>query len=124
VKKKQSATFSDIVSNEKARTPSNSRPRVPERAGPLWRDLTIVEEEITPEQAQALVQAGAAIGWDDCGSRDFAESLTWLQDDDVQCLRSSKPPQVRRGGSLVKCRLPDGRLAVVAEMDVRWGSVL
>ncbi len=57
-------------------------------------------------------------------SRDFAEALTWLGDADIKQVRDSEPPHIRRGGSLVECRLPDGRLAVVAEMDVRWGSVL
>lgn len=123
-RRRHSATFADLLANETVKPVVYAKHETAEPRGPLWRDLIIVADGITPERDQELARAGAVIGWDGCGSRDFEEALLWLSDSDVRRLAASKPPHVRHGGNLVECQLPDGRRGVVAELDVRWGSLL
>ena len=127
-RKRQRPTFADIVDHER-RHPRPTRPTRPTRPlrpddSPGWREVEIVQEDISAERAQELVRAGAAVGWDDCGSREYQDVLTWLDDDETRQLAQAGPPHVYRGGALLECRWPDGRPAVIVEMDVRWGRLL
>lgn len=94
-------------------------------SGHRWRQ---VADDITPDAAWQLVQGGAGVAWDSCGSLGFAAPIEWLDKDDVAALAKTGPPEVRRGkrhlGFLAEWADESGERLVLVTHDVRWGKRL
>lgn len=127
----RSRSFADVV--REVREAGDARPtpreapgqRLVDPAGQAWREA---EEEITEDRARELVQAGAALAWDDCGSLGYGAPLDWVPRDEAAALAAAGPPVLRTGrhraAGLSAWRADDGGWLVLASRSVRWGRRL
>ncbi len=128
-------TFAQVVHEVESQT----REPEPEPRGddmehitdPSGRRWTLVEDEISPQVASALVRSGAAVAWDCCGSRGHPQAcapIDWFTAEEAATLAGSEPPELRRNkrrsAFLSRWTDEDGRTLVLAEMSVRWGKLL
>jgi hypothetical protein len=121
-------TFSELLDQEHSRAVEPPRPAFDE-VDDAGRGLVLVSESITPERAHQLVAAGAAVAWDDCGSRGRHGPVVWFSDPQLERMAVAGPPQLRRkkdhrDANLVEYRREDGRPVVIAEMSVRWADLM
>ena len=98
--------------------------RLVDPAGRVWHEA----EAITGTRARELVQAGAALAWDDCGSLGYGPPVDWVPRDEAAALAAAGPPTLRTGrhrsAGLSAWRADDGAWLVLASMSVRWGRRL
>lgn len=131
MKSRRGRSFAEIVDDvkqtppPKAHTPHSAAESITDPAGRVFRE---VEEQLTPERAQELVAKGAALAWDDCGSRGYAAPVVWIAPDDAARLAAAGPPVLplttRQRGELGAWQSSDGAWLVLASMSVRWGRLL
>lgn len=131
MKSRRGRSFAEIVDDVKlaprpeVHTPHPAGESLTDPAGRAFRE---VEEQITPERAQALVADGAALAWDDCGSRGYAAPVVWIAPDDAARLAAAGPPALRltkrQRAELSAWQSSDGAWLVLASMSVRWGRLL
>ncbi|GEA87785.1 hypothetical protein [Cellulomonas cellasea] len=127
----RSRSFADVVREVREAADASPAPReapgqrLVEPAGRAWRE---VEDEITEARARELVQAGAALAWDDCGSLGYGAPVDWVARDEAAALAADGPPVLRSGRNrsarLSAWRADDGGWLVLASMSVRWGRRL
>lgn len=88
---------------------------------PTGHRLTINDEEIEPDEAAAMVAAGASVVWDSCGCGDYrCGGPTWLTTAQLASLREAKPPRLRDG--VLWTASANGNPIVVVVGDIHWGS--
>lgn len=122
-------TFNELLAQEASSDIGEHEPSFKE-VDNVGRGLVLVSDSISPERAHELVLAGAAVAWDDCGSRGRAGvRVVWFDDADVARMAASGPPQLRRkknhrDANLMEYRREDGRPVVIAEMSVRWADLM
>lgn len=122
-------TFNELLEQESRNNVEDHEPLFDE-VDDLGRGLVLVSDSISPERAQELVIAGAAVAWDDCGSRGRAGvPVVWFNDADVERMAAAGPPELRRkknhrDANLMEYRREDGRPVVIAEMSVRWADLM
>jgi len=128
----QKRTFADLLQEvedapqrRETDPPGDRWDRLTDPSGRRWR---LVAEDIDPGRAQELVTAGAAVAWDYCGSRGWAEPIVWLTKQEAAQLARSAPPQLRKNkrhnASLSEWSDTDGMPLVLASMSVRWGKLM
>lgn len=88
---------------------------------PAGHRLTINHEEIEPEQAAAMVAAGAPVVWDSCGCGDYrCGGPTWLTAAQLASHQEAKPPRLRDGALWTASA--NGKPILVVVGDIHWGS--
>lgn len=110
------------------------RPREEPRSGwttltdPAGRTWNEVETQISPERARELVLAGAALAWDDCGSRGYGAPIECLSREEAVGLAAGGAPVLRvnkrHSAELSAWVSGDGTWLVLASMSAGWGRRL
>ena len=83
--------------------------------------------DISAADAFTAAAAGARVAWDPCGCGGYC-GLTWFDEADVARMVTAGRPQIRRTkkarGAISEYRSDHGRVLLLAEEAVRWGSFL
>ena len=134
------STFADLVQQptwsetKAAHTGSHApRPGSFNAAGdffdPAGRKLRLAAADIEPEQAKALVEAGAMVVAEACGCGGFSGDCTpeWVNEDQLPRLRRGEAPVFtgRHGApTWLDVWTNDEGTVVFAHGDVSWGNAL
>lgn len=92
-------------------------------------ELLLVAEDVTAEEAQELVEVGAAVAAEGCGCGGWYGGCTpeWVPDEQLQGLRRGPAPQFtgrHRAPTWIDVWANDVRTVVFAHGDVSWGTAL
>ena len=119
-------TFAEMVREVRAQ-PVIREPRrggVTDLEGTRWFPST---SSISEGQALTLVQRGARVAWDACGCGGYC-GFRWFGPDETARLVAAGAPTVRntkrRCGNISEWTSDDGRVLVVAEIEVRWADLM
>ena len=119
-------TFAEMVREVRAQ-PVTREPRrgdVTDPEGTRWFPST---SSISEGQAHALVEGGARLAWDACGCGGYC-GFRWFGPDETERLVAARTPTVRntkrRRGNISRWTSDDGRVLVVAEVEVRWADLM
>jgi hypothetical protein len=119
-------TLAEIVAQTKA------DPATVREHGTFWGDpervgYELVTDELSPEDASALVRRGVNVVYDPCGCGGYC-GLDWLSADELTGLAKAAPPVLRpnRHGiaALELWQSRAGKQLIVTAVDVYWGDVL
>ena len=91
--------------------------------------LSLVAENVTEEEAQALLEAGAAVVAETCGCGGAYGGCTpvWVPEDQLRELRQGSPPRFtgrHAAPTWLDVWASDRRSVVFAHGDVSWGGAL
>ena len=139
-KRHQRQTFADLVkqpmwseTNASRKGQQAPRPGRFNAAGDFFdldgNRLQLVSEDVTEEEAQNLLDAGASVVIETCGCGGSYGDCTpqWLPDEQIHDLKHSSGPRFtgRHGApSWLDVWASDERTVVFAHGDVAWGRVL
>ncbi len=130
MKQRSTPSFAQIVEDAKRAPrplvePADDGSRLTDPAGRTWHE---VEAPISPGRARELVADGAALAWDDCGSRGYGAPVDWLSTSEATALAADGLPVLRTkrdpASELSAWATEDGASLVLATRSVRWGRRL
>ena len=122
--RRRRTSFAEVVEAVEA-TPAEPPPF--DLLGPGGRGFRLVAEDISAEDAFAIAQGGAILGWDACGCGGDC-GYHWFDEAGVARVVAAGKPRISHkrnwDGAITRLRSDDGESLLIVKSPVRWADYL